>query len=1033
MRCIIAHNDLYIVDNSSPELSVKKYLNEWCGISRQMDIATGYFEIGGLLELDGKWQSLEKIRIILGSEITKRTREVIEETKNYFLKGLDKSIEDEKEKNEFLSGVSAVLDALKSKKIECRVFDKNKFHAKAFITYFREDYHKQFPSSMNVPSGYALVGSSNFTGAGLTKNIELDVQIAHNVEALQEWFDKHWVEAADITEAVLSTIENHCREYSPYQVYLKSMYDYFKNNEQTVSDWEKNKSLVFPQLSQYQRDGYNTLLRIAEKYRGAFLCDGVGLGKTYVGMMLIERLLYKEHKNVVLIVPAATRLPVWEAAIRRYMPGLIDGFMPFRIINHSDILLPKNENMMKQIAWQVDCIIIDEAHHFRNRTSGRYRKLFDIIGEGKQKQLFMLTATPINNSFLDLQHQIELFTQRDDNFFAIPPLGIHSLKGRIKTMETQLNKIAITGDAPIEAELILKGEALVRELVVQRSRAFVKKSLTISEGAEVLFPERAPPNVAAYSLKASYGKLIDDFVHSFERKDVSGRKITILSLAIYSPYEDAYYKGDKSKIDDFKQGRQAQIVNLIRILLLKRFESSASAFEETCIRIFVRLRKFVDDYKEYGNKREIERFYQHQDRVIDHISKFIAENAPYTEEELEDDLPDYVWEAEEKFDISDFDVPVMIQETLWDLEVLADFIEDLMGIDPSKDDKLNTLKKLLKEDKRLIGKKVIIFSEFRSTARYIERELQKAGLTGMYELDGQSNVDRREIIERFAPYYNGKSSKEISNEIQLLIATDVLAEGLNLQDATCLINYELHWNPVRLMQRIGRVDRRRSRETEEALLKDHPQDIAERNTIYFWNFLPPSELEDLLSLYQRVSQKTLRISKTLGIEGKQLLTPEDDYNSLQEFNAAYEGTESSEEEMVLEYQRLMLENPDYENTVKKMPQKIFSGKDSQSNKGFFFCYELPSKRPDGTWTIHGEGFYKWYLFNPETEEIDEQIYNIWPLIKSEKNTPRVLTTTENDFSVMRKSVDAYINRTYMKAIQAPMGIKPRLTTWMQLV
>jgi len=283
----MAHSNLYIVDNSSPDLSVKKYLNEWCEISRQMDIATGYFEIGGLLELEGKWQNLDKIRIILGSEVTKRTRYVLEETKNYFLNGLDKSIEAEKEKNEFLSGVPAMVDALKKRKIECRVFDKNKFHAKAFITYFKEEYHKQFPSSMNVPSGYALVGSSNFTGAGLTKNIELDVQIAHNVEALQEWFDKHWNEAADITEAILSTIENHCWEYSPYQVYLKSMYDYFKNREQTVSDWEKNKSLVFPQLSQYQRDGYNTLLRIAEKYHGAFLCDGVGLGKTYVGMMLV--------------------------------------------------------------------------------------------------------------------------------------------------------------------------------------------------------------------------------------------------------------------------------------------------------------------------------------------------------------------------------------------------------------------------------------------------------------------------------------------------------------------------------------------------------------------------------------------------------------------------------------------------------------------------------------------------------------------------------------------------------------------------
>jgi len=1000
-----------------------------------MDIATGYFEIGGLLELEGKWQKLEKIRIILGSEVTNRTNEIFANIKDYFLNGINKSIENEKEKNEFLSGVSAVLAALKSGKIECRVFDKKKFHAKAFITYFTEEKHKDFPSSMNVPSGYALVGSSNFTSAGLTKNIELDVQIDHNVDALQEWFDKQWEKATDITQAIFSVIENHCREYSPYQVYLKSMYDYFKNREQTVSDWEKNDSKIFKELSQYQRDGYNTLLRIADKYRGAFLCDGVGLGKTYVGMMLIERLLYKENKNVVLIVPAATREPVWETAIKRYLPGLIDGYLPFRIINHSEILLPKNENMMKQISYQVDCIVIDEAHHFRNRTSGRYRKLFEVIGEGKKKQLFMLTATPINNSFLDLQHQIELFTQEEDSFFSMPPLGIHSLKGRIKTMENQLKKVSITGDAPIEAEQILKGEDLVRELVVQRSRTFVKKSLTALEGKEVLFAERSKPNVADYSLKASYGKLIDDFVNSFERKDKkTGRKITILSLAVYSPYEDTYYKGDKSKIDDFKKGRQAQIVNLIRILLLKRFESSPAAFEETCIRIFFRLKIFLEDYKDYGDKREIEHFYQRHEAVIEYISKFISENTPYTEEELEDDLPDYVWESEEEnFDISDFNIPLMIQETLWDLEILADFIKDLMGIEPSKDDKLNALKKLLKEDKRLVGKKVIVFSEFRSTARYIKRELENSGFTGMYELDGQSNVSRREIIERFSPYYNGKSSKEIKDEIQLLIATDVLAEGLNLQDATCLINYELHWNPVRLMQRIGRVDRRRSRETEEALLKDHPQDLKERNTIHFWNFLPPFELENLLSLYQRVSQKTLRISKTMGIEGKQLLTPEDDYNSLQEFNAAYDGTESKEEEMALEFQKLMQENPNYEDTVKTLPQKIFSGRNSQLNKGFFFCYELPSKHPDGTWTNSGEGFYKWYLLNPKTEDVEEQTYDIWSLIKSEKDTLRVLTITESDFSNMKKIMDAHINKSYMKAIQAPIGIKPILTAWMQLV
>jgi hypothetical protein len=234
------------------------------------------------------------------------------------------------------------------------------------------------------------------------------------------------------------------------------------------------------------------------------------------------------------------------------------------------------------------------------------------------------------------------------------------------------------------------------------------------------------------------------------------------------------------------------------------------------------------------------------------------------------------------------------------------------------------------------------------------------------------------------------------------------------------------------MQRIGRVDRRRSREIEEKLLKDHSQSLKDRNTIYFWNFLPPSDLEDLLSLYKRVSQKTLRISKTLGIEGKQLLTPDDDYNSLQDFNAAYEGTESKEEEMALEYQRLMMENPGYENIAAALPLKIYSGKTAVTKKGFFFCYELPGKRPGGSWTS-GDGFYRWYFLEPDSGEISESAYDIWGMIKSEKDTPRVLAVKEEQFTVIRKTVEAHINRSYMKAIQAPVGVKPRLVTWMQLV
>ena len=1031
----MSHKDLYIVDNSSEEQSVKKYLTEWCSVSKQMDIATGYLEIGGLLSLDSEWQKLDKIRIILGNEVTKRTKNVIDAAVEAMLNRFRESVDTEQETNEFLIGVPAIIEAMKTRKIECRVYDKSKFHAKAFITYFSDDYLGGLISSMNVPSGYALVGSSNFTKAGLTKNIELDVQVRDDVDQLQQWFEDKWKQGEDITEAMLTAIENHCKEYSPYDVYLRSMYELFKTREETVSEWEKHESKIYPGLSQYQRDGYNKLVEIAAKYSGAFLCDGVGLGKTFVGMMLIERFVMKERKNVVLIVPASARISVWETTIKKYIPEILQGFFSFKIINHTDLLLEKNENLMNQIAEQAEVIVIDEAHHFRNRSSNRYRKLFDMMAQGRQKQMFMLTATPINNSFLDLQHLIELFTHRQDNFFAGAPLGIHSLSGHFKKMEARLTAMTdhgTTESIDITSDDIFRGDSLVNELVVQRSRAYVKKSLTGADSTNVLFSHREPPTVANYSLKKTYGKLINDFTDSFDRKDKqTGKNVPILALAVYSPYEEEYYIGDRTKIDEMKSGRQTQVVNLIRQLLLKRFESSVAAFEETCIRIYVRLKKFLEDYKEYGNTRTIERLLAKQEDIVEYVNSFVEDKMPKSMEELEDDLPAYVWVTEENLNQEDFDIAAMLADTILDLEVLADFIKDIKDISPENDDKIRELKRILLEDKRIKGKKVIIFSEYRSTAQYIYNELWRAGFENIYEIDGQSKDNKHELVQRFAPYYNDTTSKEIKNEINILVATDVLAEGLNLQDASCLINYELHWNPVRLMQRIGRVDRRRDAAIEKKLLQDHPELAEDRRNAYYWNFLPPAELEELLSLYRTVSKKTLRISKTFGIEGKKLLTPDDDFEALKDFNSQYEGETSTDEEMALAYQKLLTDNPNYEDSVNQLPKKMHSGKHASIRRGIFFCYELPIKRADGSWS-EGDGQYKWYLMDPETDAVTEQTYEIWKSIECSVDEPRIITLGEEEFATAKKKIEAYLKKNYLRRVQAPIGVRPRLVTWMQL-
>ena len=274
--------------------------------------------------------------------------------------------------------------------------------------------------------------------------------------------------------------------------------------------------------------------------------------------------------------------------------------------------------------------------------------------------------------------------------------------------------------------------------------------------------------------------------------------------------------------------------------------------------------------------------------------------------------------------------------------MVINFLKETKKFEAKHDDKLKKLIRLLKT-KDLQDQKVIIFTEFADTARYISNELIKAGIEGVEEVDSGTKGNRGEIIQRFAPYYNGSSSGQLAEEgkkeIRVLVSTDVLAEGLNLQDACRMMNYDIHWNPVRLMQRIGRVDRRMNPAIEDQLVTDHPEVADSRGKVTFWNFLPPDELNQILSLYTTVTKKTLLISKTLGIERRQLLTPDDKYDELREFNQAYEGKKTIVEEMHLEYQKLVEEDPDLGEHLNSLPGAIFSGR-KRPAKGtwvVFFC------------------------------------------------------------------------------------------------
>ncbi len=1070
-------SELFIVDNSDKDWKVSQYLHDWCQLSSAIDIATAYFEIGALLELDGEWQKTDAIRILMGDEVSRRTKRAFDEAMDFIRGRLNESIETEKERNDFLDGVPAIVDALREKKLLCKVYRKDKFHAKAYITHARLD----------VVGSAALVGSSNFTRPGITDNIELNVRIdGPSVGVLQEWFEEHWDDAEDVTPDILRTIERHVHLYSPFDVFAQSLHHLFRDTPSSAKEWEEKPveqggSRVFKVLDRYQQTGYRNLVQIASNHNGAFLCDGVGLGKTFVGMMLLERLVKYDRKKVVLIVPKSGRKAVWEAALNRYCPELLrQAFQNLRIINHTDITRQASQDvdwpaLMEELRHEADAVVIDEAHHFRNpgvqvdvepgsgklvarkgKRPSRYRRLYHMLEPlHHSKQVFMLTATPINNHLDDLRHLIELFSRRQDDYFG-SKIGIQSLRGHFLKLEKQLKKRLQEkyGDedavdtSMADAEEVLEHDKLFETLVVQRSRAFVRKSQQAEGGSAAVFPEREKPRVAKYNVRKTYGKLLDMVDKAFKKRE------PLFRLAIYYPYAYRLEEAETAE-QKIEANRQKQVVGLVRTSFLKRFESSATSFEASCERLFLKLLAWAQKHATTAHEKDrldkiklkyekvIGRVQEHV-RIMDRHQHGLFESEDDTEEDI---ISPEMLDAVEEVDRKEFDVPAILNDTIDDLDTVAEFLEELQKFEPKHDDKLRALVDLLKKDKELKTQKVIIFTEFADTARYLEKQIKEAGVEDVVRIDGTTSPDNRlDVIRRFSPYYNDSSSCEVANEIRVLISTDVLSEGLNLQDATRMINYDLHWNPVRLMQRIGRVDRRLNPAVEERMLADHPELKGQRGRIAYWNFLPPDDLDQLLALYKRVAHKTLRISRVFGIEGQTLLTPEDEFDALKNFNEMYEGVESAKEKLRREYEDLLRADPELAARLDRFPNRIFSGReldaptsDGRTGRAVFFCFALPGKDQSvgedvslfEQWT-ESAGDVRWYLYDLDTGSILEVSTDIAAYIRSTPKTKRHCEIDRAALIKARESIEKHINKTYLRAVNAPARITQRLVAWMEL-
>jgi superfamily II DNA or RNA helicase len=794
----------------------------------------------------------------------------------------------------------------------------------------------------------------------------------------------------DVKEHIIELIKNLFKEYTPEQLYFKVLYELFKEDLLMLSlDAEFKREIehlevteVYRTLFPYQQKGALSLIKMLQKYNGAVLADAVGLGKTWTALAVMK---YFENKGytVFLFCPKKLRNN-WE----QYQTGRGSRFekdeIEYYVRNHTDL---QNERLndiypdfpLKKLQRkQKVLIVIDESHNLRNDKSSRYKYLVDNVllpqSKSREVKVLQLSATPINNKLIDIRNQFKLMTKGEDNGFEKTDLEISSLESIFRTAQKDFNDWSELDNKKISdfiSKLPQKFFDLTDALIVARTRKLIE-----GEFGAMNFPKKAKP-VNEYITPENLGDLksFDDILKALR-----------VNLTAYRPSEYITDMVIESVLENPKQ-REKFLVKMMYILLMKRLESSWFSFKGTVENILnhhINALQKVDAFIEKKVDATI------VDDLTEEEQEDLDETASETTGTDEEEAPITLGKKNpvplssitnidqfKKHLVADIKKLKVLQTNLNKFE--TDFNEGRV-----EDEKLNSLiKHIQTKQKETPNKKVLIFTVFRDTAQYLYREMKKRGIGNLAYVsgslsetwDGYSGDKFEVILERFAPYtklynekdwselydtylhdkfsegnrwivpydkwielikeHDKKTQKKIENPIDVLIATDCLSEGQNLQDADMVINYDIHWNPVRLIQRMGRIDRLGS-----------PNKVVKGI-----NFFPAKDYEDYLRLKKRVEER-MALMSVVGTEIEDNLSPEFEKmieenpllpkqaeKMLSQLQITWDDIESNEETLGLNdlsleqfRQELFEFFKQDEEFFKKMPNGVFTGFKFKINK-----------------------------------------------------------------------------------------------------
>lgn len=901
------NSSLKLIDNSSSEYSLGECLKDLLKDQSfsQVAVATGYWDLPGMVSIYSELKSfLERgktsFRLILGEEPSARAyqlRRPATQDPNFPEKYLKRDLENLQLKEEFQKVVDLLGKYLRNEgdsKLQIKVYKKNFLHAKCYILGSDEE------------NAVGIIGSSNFTKKGLFGNLELN-QFENNNATVnfvrknlsqhpshRSWFEDLWNESEDwsglFKEEVLALSKHGNVCYSPYEMYIHALYRIYgqdlldeKENRVDPNDPASGK----PQLLRFQIQNANLLIKKLERQGVAMLSDSVGLGKTYTAIKVIEYFFRLKNQRVVIVCPAGL-ISQWEKA-----------FAEFKIENPPRIYSLQDVNKINQIRDDlkdipVGLFVFDESHNLRSAGGSRFDVFIKWRQENKSAKTLLLTATPINNQLSDLTNQIMLGSGGDifklGRFYDRTRQKYFTLKERLELLQADMRRQARENHAIDYPAIKEQLTPLLNRFIVRRTRQGIEKEYP--DGLEInsklqKFPKSYPDNLeyevsnqfksrllkiaeASPELSNAYQFTInslaeleflahpfDLFTHYKERDQPVHSSLEVLYTGIlsfgfpcyrYNIYRYAYYARERSKlelnVDDNRElSRQIGIYGIFRTIFLKRLESSLHSIVLSLNSYERKLLDFKEKINRYNKIVSV--------KNLAFLNKAIE---AYNEESADEDELDFDIESFEQengefislpADEGVFNVAQLKKDIERDLLVLK-ILKEQLALLVEKDDKIQVLAKELNTND---DRKVLVFTYFSDTLTYLKDNLPKYLVKNRnveFALGNKAEIEN--YAKRFAPVSKKYSLKADEKEIDYLIATDKLSEGQNLQDCGIIINYDLHWNPVRMIQRNGRINRLGS----------------VHNEIFIKNFRPTEQLESYLQLVRKLEDKINLIRYTIG-------------------------------------------------------------------------------------------------------------------------------------------------------------------------